>query len=626
MAGGFSIGVAADTKAFESAVKSGIIDPLDDAQDALEDLGKSGDKAGDGLTKGTRDAEQSLGKLGQEAKGAGRDVESGMKDAARSTDKLGDAGKDAGRDVEKGMRDIERAADKAGDAGRDAGDDIERGMKDAQRQTHITSDDVKAMARKIEAENDRIKQSNREAFDKAGSNTGEFKDEALQNFSEVTSSFQGDMSSITDLAQGTFGGLATLGGPASLAFGGLAVAAGLIGSALVQSGEDSDEFKEKIKDLADTKLGDLFSRYEDSGDDLAKGLRHWATDADTFGGSITDLQKQTRKGGLEFGSYADAIATQSVPKMKQMRREVEAQIKSLDKQASSQRAAGNGSSALANKYGEQADAARAVKKQLDDNLKVNDQYEKTLRSVAKAQGQTVEQYLATAEATATAEEANESLKDSMKSLAEQSAESTSDMLDNSALSAEQYIADTQKRQAADQQYYANLQAVGKAVPDEVYNYLASMGDSFSQELATYLAATPEQQAQILETWKKAAGSGTEVDGPTLKAKADASDVDKKTAEKGREKKAGPTSELKGDTKDVDRKVKEKSAQKADGPTAKLRADTTAVDRAIERYRNKTYNATVKFNADTSNVTAALNRLDGRHISVIVDQKPGKKVA
>jgi hypothetical protein len=576
MAGGFSIGVAADTRAFESGVKAGIIEPVEDAQDALQDLARSGDKAGDGLSKGSRDAELSLGKLGR--------------------------------------------------AGKEAGDDLEAGLKGAQKQTDLTAADYRAMTAKIEAETAKIKSSSRESFDKAGGSSGEFKEEALSNFSEVTSSFQGDMTSITDLAQGTFGGLASLGGPASIAFGGLAVAVGLIGQAFATSGEESEEFKQKIADLAQTKLGDLFGQYEDSGDDLAKGLRKWATDADSFGGSLSDLRKNTKNGGLEYGRYADAIATQSVPKMKEMRREVEAQIKSLDKQAGAQRAAGDGSSALANKLGEQADAARAVKKQLDDNLDVNDAYEKSLESVAKAQGQTVDQYLATVDAQAAAEEANKSLEDSMKSLAEQSGESTAELVDNSSLGAANYIAGIQKRQAADDQYYANLQTVGKTVPDEVFQYLQGQGEAFSQELATYLSATPAQQATILDGWKKAAGSGTEIDGPTVKAKGDTSDVDKKTAAKSKEQKAGPTSKLRADASAVDKAVKEKGAEKKAGTTLKLRADDDAVEKAVARWRDKTYHATVKFKADTSDVTAALNRLDGRHISVVVDQKVGKKVA
>lgn len=598
MAGGFSVSIGSDTRLFEQGVKTGVIKPVENAQDALQDL-----------------ANTSTSKLDRE-----------VRDSGKALDKLGDAGKDAGRDIESGTKDADRALDRLGKAGKEAGEDLEGALKDAQRQTQPTAAEYREMSEKIRAETAKIKAQSKEDFEGAGGATGEFKEEALSNFSEVTSSFTGDMQSITDLAQGTFGGLASLGGPASLVFGGLAVAVGLVGQAFASSKEESDEFKEKIEELAQTKLGDLFGQYEDSGTELARGLRKWAQDADSFGGSLSDLQDNTKKAGVASDRYTDAIATQSVPKMKAAREAIEAQIKSLDKQAGAQRAAGNGTSALAKKFGEQSDAARAVKKQLDDNLEVNDVYEKSLRGVAKGLGLTVDQYLAVQQAQADAEAANDSMKESLKALAEQSAESTAELLDNSALNADQYIKDTQKRQAADDQYYANLQSVGKAVPDEVYQYLQGQGEAFSQELATYLAATPDQQAQILETWKKAAGSGTDIDGPTVKAKGDTSDVDKKTSEKGKEKKAGPTSKLRADASDVEKKVKEKGAEKKAGTTLKLRADDDAVEAAIKRYRDKTYHATVKFKPDTSAVTAALSRLDGRHISVIVDQKVGKKVA
>jgi hypothetical protein len=598
VAGGFSVAIGSDTRLFGQGIKTGVIEPVEDAQDALQDLANTNTSK---LDRGVRDSGDELGKLGK-------------------------AGKDAADDIEDGAKQADRALDQLGVAGKEAGNDLEAGLKDAQSQTSRTTADYKEMTEKIRAETAKIKASTKGDFEGAGRSTGEFKEEALANFSEVTSSFQGNMSSITDLAQGTFGGLAAIGGPASLAFGAIAVAVGLVGQALFQSGEESDEFKEKIQELAQTKLGDLFGEYEDSGDDLARGLRKWATDADTFGGSLTDLQKNAKKAGLGVGELTDAIGTQSVSKMRSLRTEVDKQIDSLNKQAAAL-SDGTAKGRLAAKGAEdQAEAARSVKKQLDQNLQVNDAYETSLRAVAKAQGQTVDQYLASAAAEASAEEATKSLEDSMKSLAEQSGESTAELVDNSSLGAANYIAGMQKRQAADDQYYANLQTVGKTVPDEVFQYLQGQGEAFSQELATYLSATPAQQATILDGWKKAAGSGTEIDGPTVKAKGDTSDVDKKTAAKSKETKAGPTSKLKADASAVDKKTGELSKQKKDGTTLKLRADTDAVDKAIARYRDKTYRATVKFDADTSAVTRKLNALDGRHISVIVDQKVGKKVA
>lgn len=584
MAGGFSVSIGSDTRLFEQGVKTGVIEPVEDAQDALKDLANAG-----------------TGKL-----------DSSLRDSGRELDKLGRAGKDAADDVEDGARDAGRALDKLGNAGKDAGNDLERGLKDAQSETSKTTADYKEMAEKIRAETAKIKASSKEDFHGAGGATGEFKEEALSNFSEVTSSFQGDMSSITDLAQGTFGGLASMGGPASLAFGGIAVAVGLIGQALTTAGEESDEFKEKIADLAQTKLGELLGQYEDSGDDLARGLRKWATDADSFNGSIQDLRKNTKQAKLPFGELADAIATQSVPKMKEMRREVEAQIKSLDRQAGAQRAAGDGSSALANQLGEQGDAARAVKKQLDDNLKVNDEYEKSLRSVAKAQGMTVGEYKASLEATAAYDESVKSLADTMTNVLGAAAESTSEAIDNAASNPQKYIDGLNARIKAAQQYQKNVQAIGEQLPDDIMNFVRDQGEGFSQEIATYLSATPEQKAQIEAGWKIAA----QVDGDT-------SDLDKKTAAKGKEKKPGPTSQVKGDTKDLDKKVAEKGRETKPGPTSKLQVDDAAVDRAISSLKKMTFNGpTALFRVDRSSVNSAIASIRNTTITVKVKAVDG----
>lgn len=578
MAGGFSVAIGSDTRLFEQGVKTGVIEPVEDAQDALQDLAKAADKTG----------------------------------AAKGLDKLGDAGKDAADDIEDAAKNADKALDKLGQSGKDAGNDLEAGLKGAQSETAKTTADYKEMTEKIRAETAKIKAQSKQDFEGAGGATGEFKDEALQNFSEVTSSFQGDMTSITDLAQGTFGGLASLGGPASLVFGGIAVAVGLVGQALTQSGEDSDEFKEKIQDLAQTKLGDLFGQYEDSGDDLAQGLRKWAQDADSFGGSLTDLQKNTKRAKLDAGDYASAIATQSVPKMKQLRTEVEAHIKSLDRQASAQRGAGAGSSALANKIGEQSDAAREVKKQLDSNLEVNDAYEKSLRAVAKAQGQTVEQYQASLEASKAYDDATQTLADTLSSTLADAAESSAEALDNSVLNVDDYIGGLNARTKAAQDYADNVKTIGEQLPDDLFNFVRDQGPGFSQEIATYLSASPEQQAAIQQGWA--------IDAQVT---ADTSDVDKKTAEKGREKKKGPTSEVKGDTKDVDKKVADKAKEKKDGPTSKIRADDSAVDKAMKALRDKRFNGpTAVFQVDRSSVNSAISDIRNTQITIKVKAVDG----
>jgi hypothetical protein len=142
----------------------------------------------------------------------------------------------------------------------DLGDDkspeqLERGLKDAQRATENLKDETRDTARAIEREyRDSYRQLGRSAddgFREAGRHSGEFKQEALQNFSEVTSSFSGQMTAVTDLAQGTLGGLAAgIAGPVGLAFGGAAVGVGLIGAAIESVGDKSEADQAKAAEWA----------------------------------------------------------------------------------------------------------------------------------------------------------------------------------------------------------------------------------------------------------------------------------------------------------------------------------------------------------------------------------------
>lgn len=99
MAAPIEIPIASETKAFRMGVESGIIDPLEDAEKALKDLAKAGDRAGDELDDAMRGAQQ-------ETKDAKREIEKtadALEQAARSSRKFGsdtkEATSQAGRDM-----------------------------------------------------------------------------------------------------------------------------------------------------------------------------------------------------------------------------------------------------------------------------------------------------------------------------------------------------------------------------------------------------------------------------------------------------------------------------------------------------------------------------------------------
>lgn len=196
-------------------------------------------RGNEAMEKGFDQTADSLDGLAREAKNAGSKVEN-------SLDDIGDAAKDAGNKIE---RELEGATKEAGGEAdrlekkfRDAFRDIERHSDDA-------SDSVRKDAKRIENE--------------GGESVAEFKDEARQNFGEITSSFTGDMDSIVDLAQGTFGGLAgTLTGPLGLAFGGLAATAGLFYSAWQENAEKTEQrVSDMYEDMRESGLNYLSESY-----------------------------------------------------------------------------------------------------------------------------------------------------------------------------------------------------------------------------------------------------------------------------------------------------------------------------------------------------------------------------
>jgi hypothetical protein len=147
------------------------------------------------------------------------------------------------REVAKGAKDAEKALEKLEDA---VGDTGKSGAKDLDK-IEDELKDVQKESKKAAKEVDKV---GTDGFSKAGQASGEFKQEAFANFSEVTSSFDGSMSSIQDLAQGTLGGLATSGLPGiGIAAGLAAGAVGLIGAEFVQRQEQADELKKRISDM-----------------------------------------------------------------------------------------------------------------------------------------------------------------------------------------------------------------------------------------------------------------------------------------------------------------------------------------------------------------------------------------
>lgn len=187
------------------------------------------------------------------------------------------------RAAQSGVRDLSKAVDDTADAL----DDLAREGDQAGNKLERTFREMVNDAKKADRAVEDIGDGGKRGFGKASEAAGEFKQEALQNLSEVTSSFNGDMQSIGDLAQGTFGGLASsLPGALGAAGAGAAVGVGLITAGFVAA----DEARQKLQERA----GELANAYIEAGSTVL--------DAMTIAGRTAEIltDPEQRKGAEEL--------------------------------------------------------------------------------------------------------------------------------------------------------------------------------------------------------------------------------------------------------------------------------------------------------------------------------------
>jgi len=274
MAKGYSVGILSETKAFKQGIQAGVIAPLEDAQGELTALGRN--RGPDQLSDALDDAGD-----------AARDAERRIDDAADAVDDLGRS--NGPEKLEDAMRDAQRATERLGDETEDVARQIEREFRDTYRKVKQDSED--------------IGDSGSRGFGKAAEAGAEFKDEALSNFSEVTSSFDGSMSSIQDLAQGTLGGLASSGLPGiGIAAGAAAAGVGLIGSAIEANDEAMKESEQRVADWAQAYI-DGGSKIVDSAHIVAE-VQSIATDPERY----KDAKEAAKDWGVDTSTAMLALA------------------------------------------------------------------------------------------------------------------------------------------------------------------------------------------------------------------------------------------------------------------------------------------------------------------------------
>lgn len=183
---------------------------------------------------------------------------------------------------------------------------LERSLKDAQDESERLKKETQKTADAIEREYKRAyreaKESAQDGMHGASEAGQEFKQEFTQNLSEVTSSFDGSMSSIQDLAQGTLGGLASMGGPIAAGAAVGAVGIGLIGSALEEAQKRQEALEQAASDWADAYI-EAGGRVITAAQQVAI-YNEIATDPEKF----KEAQKNADLWGVSLGVALNAMA------------------------------------------------------------------------------------------------------------------------------------------------------------------------------------------------------------------------------------------------------------------------------------------------------------------------------
>jgi hypothetical protein len=107
VADGVSVSIGADTRSFDQAIRSGMVEPVQDAQAALDDYARAGDDAGDHLTRTFQDQQRSTSELKDDITRLNNTIRDGSGSAFR---KAKDAGDDFTHKTSEGMSEVKESA------------------------------------------------------------------------------------------------------------------------------------------------------------------------------------------------------------------------------------------------------------------------------------------------------------------------------------------------------------------------------------------------------------------------------------------------------------------------------------------------------------------------------------
>lgn len=278
MAKGVSLGIFSETREFERGIRTGVIDPLNDAQAAVDDLADArppaiGDKLASDVQGGVSDAQTALGALDGDLKGISAPAQ---------------VGDELASDVQAGVR--------------DARSDLER-LEDKMREYRKTAHTSTAAA------GTDISHSVKSGAHAASEGVTEMKDSVKGGAKEIAGSFDGTMQGVAGGVQGVLSEIGAGFGPIGLIVStGLGLALGGVMAQLEGTQALSDAAKERVSALASQFL-EAGSKGKRSFGDVTQAIKDMATSTDEGAPNLADLWKDAQAAGQDYSDVVAAIAS-----------------------------------------------------------------------------------------------------------------------------------------------------------------------------------------------------------------------------------------------------------------------------------------------------------------------------
>lgn len=546
------------------------------------------------------------------------------------------------RDFENGIKNgvvepLEDAIDVIKDLAKEgdkAGEKLEDSMRDAQKDTERLADEYDDLGKKIRDSSKRggqgLKENTADATDAAKRDIGELKDEAVQNASEMTSSFDGSVGSLVDGVQGTLGGIVSSMGPIGAIVGGalaLGIGAGVakgeelaeaINTAKERAAELAGELMDVDGDLTQIQWAEKVQEWGLALEDSREWWEFWQSDAKTALEVAEDAAKRT---GVAVEDMVLGMSGTDAKAATRVIGELSDQIKELEKQ----RKVADGNSARESINSEIRDRQGLIDK-LREQGGVTEEASELQQKLTKY----TRDQAAADEAAAAATEARTDAANALQGELDAGVQGYAEYVnaETKAIDPGAYIAGMAARREATSNFNTNVQQIAKDFKlsnDEVQAIL-DMGLDFAPHLQSIVdsgmagAFAGEIQAAV--------GGGQEIiDGTplsaTVHAKGDttaaAADLDAAAVDRTSGVEAVP------DTKAANRDL-DATASKKRTATINARADTSE---ASERLTNLTRDrsATVKLVLDTTTADRQMYEWTNRARQATIDvlTRQGKEV-